>query len=273
MDPDEVEDIPSNVIHRCLGPEPLVQVDIEGPHPIEAGDVYLVCSDGLSGQVTDQELGAVASVLPPAEACRFLVDLSNLRGGPDNITVIIVRIGSDAGSSAVPAPGGSALPRVPWWVFSLVGGTLLALGATALVRANWPDVGVALFVLAVVCFLAGLVGLGLHYRRERNRLGSEDENRPPPRTHRRRPCKIERPLLEKLVRALKALRQRADEKGWEPDWNAFQEHHTIGDELLAQGDLPAAFREYCRAMLPLTRALHDRRQKEEVFSPVWDKTR
>ena len=47
MDPDEVEDIPSNVIHRCLGPEPLVQVDVEGPHPIEPGDVYLLCSDGL----------------------------------------------------------------------------------------------------------------------------------------------------------------------------------------------------------------------------------
>ena len=37
--------------------------------------------------------------------------------------------------------------------------------------------------------------------------------------------------------------------------------------------VPAAFREYCRAMLPLTRALHERRQKEEVFSPVWDKSR
>ena len=37
--------------------------------------------------------------------------------------------------------------------------------------------------------------------------------------------------------------------------------------------LPDAFREYCRAMLPLTRALHERRQKEEVFQPVWDKGR
>src|SRR5262249_2731521 len=82
-DPDEIEDFPHNVIHRCLGPQPLVQVDIEGPHPVLPGDIFLLCSDGLSGPLTDKELGAVASVLAPGEACRFLVDLANLRGGPD----------------------------------------------------------------------------------------------------------------------------------------------------------------------------------------------
>ena len=84
IDPSQVHDIPSNVIIRCLGPEPLVQVDVEGPHPLLAGDIFLLCSDGLSGQVPDSEIGAVASMLPPEEACRFLVDLANLRGGPDN---------------------------------------------------------------------------------------------------------------------------------------------------------------------------------------------
>jgi protein phosphatase len=274
MDPDEVEDIPTNVIHRCLGPEPLVQVDIEGPHPVEAGDVYLLCSDGLSGQVTDQELGAVATMLPPAEACRFLVDLANLRGGPDNITVVIARVGGEAGvSTAAAKPRKSLWARLPWWPACLIGGTLLALGATYLVLQGYHSLAVTLLVLAVAAIVAGGIGLFLHVRRERSREESEDENRPPPRTHRRRPCKIERPLLDKLIRALRTLRQRADENKWEPDWNLFQEHHTAGDELLAKGDLPGAFREYCRAMLPLTRALHERRQKEEVFQPVWDKTR
>src|SRR5260370_25741457 len=90
VDPDGLQGIPSNVIVRSLGPEPLVQVDVEGPHPVQAGDTYLLCSDGLTGQISDSEMGAIASVLPPAEACRFLVDLANLRGGPDNITVLIV---------------------------------------------------------------------------------------------------------------------------------------------------------------------------------------
>ena len=97
MDPEDVLDIPSNVIHRCLGPEPMVQIDVEGPYSVRPGDVFLLCSDGLSGQVTDPEMGAVVTVLPPAEACQFLIDLANLRGGPDNITALVVHVTSERG--------------------------------------------------------------------------------------------------------------------------------------------------------------------------------
>ena len=86
--------VPRNVITRSLGPDPQVEVDIEGPCPVEPGDVYLLCSDGLSGPVTDPELGAFAAQLPPGGACRYLIHLANLRGGPDNITVMVVRIGA-----------------------------------------------------------------------------------------------------------------------------------------------------------------------------------
>ena len=110
MDPETVQGIPSNVIFRSLGPEPLVPIDIEGVRPLRQGDVFLLCSDGLSGKVSDCELGAVARVLPPAEACRFLVDLANLRGGPDNITVVIVRVGSRAGDAAAAADPPLASP-------------------------------------------------------------------------------------------------------------------------------------------------------------------
>jgi protein phosphatase len=276
IDPDEVEDIPSNVIHRCLGPEPLVQVDLEGPHSVQPGDIFLLCSDGLSGQVSDPELGAVASALPPAEACRFLVDLSNLRGGPDNITVIIVRVAGshdpNRADAQAPATAPGRITPPPWWVGSLAGGAFLAVAAVYLVTSHLPG-GAPAFFLASVAIVAGLIGLALHYRREQVRAASEDEDRPLPRIHRAAPCRVERPLLDRLVKAVKALRQKADEKRWEPDWNLYQEHNTAGEELLKKGDLPGAFREFCRAMMPLTRALHERRQKEEVFQPVWDKTR
>ncbi len=274
MDPDEVEDIPSNVIHRCLGPEALVQVDIEGPHPIEPGDIYLLCSDGLSGQVTDPEIGAIASALPPSEACRFLIDLANLRGGPDNTTVIIVRILSgeagEVAGAAVPKPW---LPRPPWWVLSLVGATVLAIGATLLHQAELPSLAIALFLSAVGAVVAGVVGLFMHYQKEQKRHSNEDENRPTPKPHRRRVCKIEKPLLDRLVKALKTLQQRAIDSKWQLDWELVKEHQAAGEERVRATDLPGAFREYCRAMLPLMRAQHDRRDKGGGFSPVWDKTR
>jgi PPM family protein phosphatase len=85
--------VPKNVITRSLGPEVEIEVDIEGPLPVELGDVYLLCSDGLSGPVNDEEIGAFASSFHPRDACRYLISLANLRGGLDNITVQIVRIG------------------------------------------------------------------------------------------------------------------------------------------------------------------------------------
>ncbi len=85
--------IPRNVITRSLGPDPVIDVDIEGPYPLELGDVFLLCSDGLSGPVPDPDLGTFASQFHPEQACRYLIHLANFRGGPDNITAVIVRIG------------------------------------------------------------------------------------------------------------------------------------------------------------------------------------
>jgi len=85
--------VPKNVITRSLGPEIEIEVDVEGPLAVELGDVYLLCSDGLSGPVDDDEMGAFAANFHPRDACRYLINLANLRGGLDNITVLIIRIG------------------------------------------------------------------------------------------------------------------------------------------------------------------------------------
>ena len=277
IDPDEVQDIPSNVIHRCLGPEPLVQVDIDGPYPLQTGDIFVLCSDGLSGQVSDNEIGAVASVLPPAEACRLLIDLANMRGGPDNITVVLVRIGGPpADVNGQPAaPAVQARPRLshlPWWPAALLAGILLALQAILLGVQRWTGAAALTFVLAFAAIVVGLAGLFLHYRRERLRARATEHDAPAPRIHRQCSCRVEQPLLDRLSRAVKTLRQHAEEKNWAPDWKSYEEHATSAEELLNQGDLSAAFREYCRAMLPLTRVLHKQRNKEEKFQPnFWDR--
>lgn len=84
--------IPKNVITRSLGPCEEVKVDLEGPFPVEVGDTFLLCSDGLTGPVTDAEIGSLLANLTPEEAVKVLVDLANLRGGPDNITIVVAKV-------------------------------------------------------------------------------------------------------------------------------------------------------------------------------------
>jgi protein phosphatase len=83
--------IPKNQITRSLGPTEKLVVDLEGPYSLAVGDTFLACSDGLSGQVSDREIGELLTVFPPETAAETLVNLANLRGGPDNITVVIAQ--------------------------------------------------------------------------------------------------------------------------------------------------------------------------------------
>ena len=84
---------PKNIITRSMGPHPKVDVDLEGPLPVELSDTFVLCSDGLSGQVSDEEIGLLASLLTPKMATRALVGLTLVRGSPDNVTVIVARAG------------------------------------------------------------------------------------------------------------------------------------------------------------------------------------
>ncbi|MDO5581028.1 MAG: protein phosphatase 2C domain-containing protein [Planctomycetia bacterium] len=90
---DKVPDyIPKNVITRSLGPTEKFDVDLEGPFPLQKGDTFLLCSDGLSGQINDDEMGQILSLFPPEEATETMINLANLRGGPDNITVVVAKM-------------------------------------------------------------------------------------------------------------------------------------------------------------------------------------
>ena len=105
--------VPRNVITRSLGPQAAVQVDLEGPFDIQLGDRFLLCTDGLMAKLQDREIGTLLAVLPPEEAAQLLVDLANVRGGPDNITVVAIEaIGpqiTTRGSRAGPLIVGSEL--------------------------------------------------------------------------------------------------------------------------------------------------------------------
>ena len=245
VEPEGLPGIPSNVIVRSLGPEPLVEVDIEGPHPVQPGDVFLLCSDGLSGQVSDAEIGAIASSLPPAEACRALVGLANLRGGPDNITVLIVQV-KEKQARAVALDSGSQwyLRVVPWPMVALLLGVLLAAGAGVLTNYSIYPLNLAVFLLAGTAIVTGLVGLQAVYNREKNHLRDEPESPLPP-IYRQSSCQIGQPLVEDLARFLSASKHQIQEKQWDADWTAYQLHIEAAEKyarLPARGGFPGVLR-------------------------------
>lgn len=79
-----------NVITRCLGMQNDVEADVFRI-PLEAGDRFVLCSDGLSNLVSPSQIQeVVAASDDPEQACQLLVNLANGRGGNDNITVVLL---------------------------------------------------------------------------------------------------------------------------------------------------------------------------------------
>lgn len=80
-----------NIITRSVGFQNEVEIDLL-IRDLEAGDRFLLCSDGLTNLVEDSDLHKIVLKNPPKEACKKLIDLANKRGGDDNITVVITNI-------------------------------------------------------------------------------------------------------------------------------------------------------------------------------------
>jgi len=92
-----------SIITRALGPEPEVEVDAH-THAARPGDVYLICSDGLTSMLSDDEVGALLRGAADLEsAADALVRAANQSGGKDNITVVLFRVDDD-GSEPVDDP-------------------------------------------------------------------------------------------------------------------------------------------------------------------------
>jgi protein phosphatase len=237
--------VPKNVITRSLGPSPKVQVDLEGPLPVAPGDIFLMCSDGLSGPVKDEELGMILGSMPPAEAVRALVDLANLRGGPDNITVIIAKavgqVWSQATSDDVPRPRADIRPLNPLTWVAL--GVLALAGLGLLVMQN--------FIPAALCLVAAAVlGVGaMIYRR-----GGEQKG--PPMNGRRygrgpytaTVCAPSPEFVKLLAETLRELREAAAQADMTFDLQGF---NALVDRAAADhqaGDYAQAVRNYSQGI-------------------------
>ncbi len=80
-----------NVITRSIGAAPTIQPDFY-EEQTRVGDIWVLCSDGLTGHVHDEEMARIVSSHAPSEAARQLVELANAHGGRDNITVIVISV-------------------------------------------------------------------------------------------------------------------------------------------------------------------------------------
>jgi serine/threonine protein phosphatase PrpC len=80
-----------NVITRSLGTQVEVEVDVF-QEQLQEGDTLVLCSDGLSGLISDEELRRIVDQFVPQESVYHLVERANENGGPDNITAIVVRV-------------------------------------------------------------------------------------------------------------------------------------------------------------------------------------
>ena len=99
-------DLPRNVITRALGMQKDVVVDLQFDDPLP-GDLYLLCSDGLNGMLSDDEILAIVSAQGTdlTAGARQLIDRSNANGGEDNITVVLLHLESlSSAAFAVPSP-------------------------------------------------------------------------------------------------------------------------------------------------------------------------
>jgi protein phosphatase len=258
--------VPKNQITRSLGPNPTVQVDLEGPYPLEVGDTFLACSDGLVRKVEDDEIAAILAALPPNEAAQALIDLANLRGGPDNITIIIAKVvGPEMATPANSAPlalqsGAKPKPVNPaFWLVPVVcflAGIVLALSQQLIAGA--------------VAAAGGLVGLGIALSQggvaAGRQLGAGQRLGRGPYTETKLSGKKE--FLEKLFQTTEQLRTAATEGRWSINWAKFDQLRHAAEEAHKKGEWQPAVRDATRAISYLFNELRHQQEKKASDSTI-----
>lgn len=242
----EVPDhIPKNYITRSLGHDPNVQIDLEGPFPLVPGDTFMLCSDGLSGQVEDDEIGALMSCLTPQEAVQTFVDLANLRGGPDNITVIVVKVlDTSRVQNATPPKmpksrdGSDAISPFVW----------AGMGVAALLGAMLSITGKTIpgLAAAAVAILLGLYAFakGTSGRSVRAWRGGALGRGP----HTSLVCNVNEAFVDKLAAMTTRLRETAIAQKYQLDWTKYDRTCETAMSARRTADLAGAARRYCHAV-------------------------
>lgn len=258
-----------HVITRSIGPEAEVEPEVNGPFPVCGGDIFVLCSDGLSGPVTDAEIGAIAKHLRPSEACQLLVNLANARGGVDNVTVIIVQVGplpegvtpnADELTSIEPTED-----NVGWlwigglWVSAMTG----AVGVVyAMMNAAERMRGIVLSVLSLIVFVVTLV----FWRRTTSGNDAEipisQGSTVLSRAYRTASAKLTSSVLEMVARLEDELRKSAAQENWPIESTAIAAASAAAKQAVEQKRLQEALSHYAQVIDLLMAGWQEHRKQE-----------
>jgi PPM family protein phosphatase len=248
--------IPKNVITRSLGPNATVQIDLEGPFPVRQGNRFLLCSDGLSGQVTDEEIAAILKLLTPADAAQLFIDLSNLRGGPDNITAIVVEVSgneittSKAGSVSVRREG----ERKPFSTALATVSAVCFVSAVVLVLIGQIPLAVVTAVLAAIALLTGVAQV---YWSQPAEISNSQRYGAGP--HRQYKAQATQAFFEHLASTMKPIREAAEERKWKIDWRELDKSFAKACELADAKNYAEAIRVQAKVIISLMSQIRNQR--------------
>jgi len=263
---------PRHVITRSLGPEPEVNVDIEGPYPVLPDDTYVICSDGLTGHVNDSEIGQIANRLPPGDASRLLVHLANLRGGSDNITVVVIRAGELP--EHLPEPESVSSPEVnpsglnwKWLAIFWAVACVFVLSVSLMLFGRLVE-GTLLAGCTVVALTITVMIWASRLPKSIAKT-SESETlywRP----YRSASAQLTRKFLSHLSAVEAELQRTAIEEGWSIDWTAHEAAFADVRTALQQKQYDRALAALARTIDILMAGVHAQR-KQTTHAARWGK--
>lgn len=253
-----------HVITRSLGPESSVKVDINGPHPVQPGDRFVLCSDGLTGHVKDPEIGMIVRELPIEESSRLLVNLANLRGGSDNITVVVAEASKEAaskqpsGETPVVTRRRNSVGMGPFWTLAFwVTVVVLGIGAALLAMQKYlvggivGGVGLVSFAILIWQWMA---------RREATSSASSDAT-VHAQTYTMASARTTKEFMAGLAKIERELHRIANEESWEIDWPTHATSISAAREALDKKQTRKAMSEMGKAIDVLVVGLHAHRKR------------
>ena len=145
ISPEEaVNDSGRNVLTRSIGAGDTVKVDVFAPLQLEDGDIVIVCSDGLTDMLSDEEIARLAQNGASQRAASRLIEAANARGGYDNISVVLARVGAKPGTGRGPLGGLiDNIRRMPLWqkIALLAGGMFVMLAFCVMIALGFAMAG------------------------------------------------------------------------------------------------------------------------------------